>query len=181
MPPPPSTSNPPKKSLSYAERAVPRPHERVENILHVYATHDSKVPITNDDWHLVEQFILRNLITQDTISSEDLLVVRSGYDSAHKCGFIAAESVASAEWHKRIVSTFLEGEKRFRAWSRGEHPTLFQVRIYLPQKYNIIPTTDIPKLITTYNPFLLNGTFELQREESVGEGRALFFFYFFFF
>jgi hypothetical protein len=85
------------------------------------------------------------------------------------------ESVASAEWHKRIISSFDEGGKKFRAWARGEHPTLFQIRVFLPKKYNIIPSIDSTKLLTTYNPFLTTGTFELQREETVGEGRALFF------
>jgi hypothetical protein len=101
-------------------------------------------------------------------------VARSGYDTVHKCGFIAAESVASAEWHKRIVSSFDANGMKFRAWARGEFPTLFQIRVHLPMKYNIIPSTDSTKLLTAYNPYLASGTFELLREEPVGEGRALF-------
>jgi hypothetical protein len=91
----------------------------VENILYVYASHNSKVPISNGDWHLIEQFTLINLLKEDTIPLDDLLVARSGYDMAHKCGFIAAESVASAEWHKKIISSFEIEGKKFRAWSRG--------------------------------------------------------------
>jgi hypothetical protein len=94
---------------------------------------------------------------------------------AHKCGFIAAESLASAEWHKKIISSFESEGKKFRAWSRGEHPTLFQIRIFLPNKYNIIPTIDSTQILKTYNPFLKIGTFELLREEDVKDGRALFF------
>ena len=174
-PMPPPSSNPSNKIPSYSEKAAFKPHDRVENILHVYASHDSKVPITNADWHVIEQNILRTLLTHDSGSIDDLLVARSGYDAAHSCGFIAAESAASAEWHKRVVSEFGEGGKKFRAWARGEHPTLFQLRVFLPSKYNIIPSIDSTKLLKTYNPFLNEGTFELQREERVGEGRALFF------
>jgi hypothetical protein len=83
--------------------------------------------------------------------------------------------VASAEWHKKIVSSFESEGKKFRAWSRGEHPTLFQIRVYLPTKYNIIPTTDSTLILQKYNPFLKTGTFELLREEGVNDGRALFF------
>jgi hypothetical protein len=90
------------------------------------------VPISNGDWHLIEQFTLRHLLTQDTIPLEDLLVARSGYDVAHQCGFIAAESVVSAEWHKKIISSFENNGKKIRAWARGEHPTLFHLRIHLP-------------------------------------------------
>jgi hypothetical protein len=86
----------------------------VENILHIYSSHDSKVPISNRDWHIIEQYTLHNLLTQKSISIDDLLVVRSGYDAAHKCGFIAAESVASAEWHKKIIFSFDKDGKKFR-------------------------------------------------------------------
>jgi hypothetical protein len=102
-------------------------------------------------------------------------VARSGYDTTHKCGFIAAESIASAEWHKRIVLSFNKEGKKFRAWARGEHPTLFQIRIYLPMKYNIISSINSTQILINYNPFLKSGTFELLREEPSGEGRALFF------
>ena len=94
---------------------------------------------------------------------------------AHKCGFIAAESVTSAEWHKKIISSFESEGKKFRAWSRGEHPTLFQVRVYLPTKYNIIPSIDSTQILINYNPYLKTGTFELLREEGVKDGRALFY------
>ena len=73
------------------------------------------MPISNEDWRTIEQFTLHNLLTQESISTEDLLVARSGYDTTHKCGFIAAESIASAEWHKRIVLSFdKEGKKILR-------------------------------------------------------------------
>ena len=102
-------------------------------------------------------------------------MVRSGYDAAHKCGFIAAESVASAEWHKRIISSFDKDRKKFRAWAKGEYPTLFQIRVHLPSKYNIIPSEESSHILKKYNSFLVSGTFELIREEPVGDGRALFF------
>ena len=173
MPPPPSSSIPPRKT-TYAEKAASKPQERVENILYIYSSHDSKVPISNGDWHTIEQYTLQNLLSQDSISTDDLLVAKSGYDTAHKCGFIAAESIASAEWHKKIISGYERDGQKFRAWAKGEHPTLFQIRIYLPAKYNIIPSVQSSNILKNYNPFLSQGTFELLREESVGEGRALF-------
>jgi hypothetical protein len=175
MPPPRFSPTIPPNKTTYAERASLKPLERVENILHVYATHDSKVPITNADWHIIEQHLLRMLLAHDSGSMDDLLVARSGYDAAHRCGFIAAESATSAEWHKGVVLGYGGGVKKFRAWARGEHPTLFQLRVFLPSRYNIIPSTDSVKIFCTYNPFLKEGTFELQREESIGDGRALFF------
>jgi hypothetical protein len=115
------------------------------------------------------------LLAHDVGSMDDLLVARSGYDAAHRCGFIAAESATSAEWHKGVILGYGGGVKKFRAWARGEHPTLFQLRVFLPPRYNIIPSTDSVKILCTYNPFLKDGTFELQREENIGDGRALFF------
>ena len=145
----------------YVARAAFKPLERVENILHIYSSRDSKVPISNEDWHIIEQFTLEHLLTQDSISVDDLLVARSGYDTTHKCGFIAAESIASAEWHKRIISSFAKDGKKFRAWAKGEHPTLFQIRIFLPAKYNIIPSIESSNILKKFNPFLNSGTFEL--------------------
>ncbi len=171
MPPPtPSTSKP-----TYASRAAVKPQNRVDNILHVYSTHDSKVPISNSDWHLIEQYTLKQILSLNSTSKEDLLVARSGYDAAHQCGFIAAESVASAEWHKSLISSYQEGSRRFRAWAKGEHPTLFLLRVFLPARYNIISPPEATKQLKSYNPFLVAGTFELQREEAVSDGRALFY------
>ena len=115
------------------------------------------------------------LIRNKTLPPEELLVARSGYDSAHGCGFIAAKSAVSAEWHKEVIAGFNEGHKKFRAWSRGEQPTLFLLRIYLPTRYNIISTPEAANLLITYNPFLRDGSFTLQKEETVSQGRALFF------
>jgi hypothetical protein len=92
--PPPTQRN----TTTYADRAAAKPTEKVENILHVYLTHNSKVTISNADWHVIEQHSLQALIN-DSGSADDRLVLRSGYYAAHQCGFIAAESLASANWH----------------------------------------------------------------------------------
>ena len=110
---------PTRIQVPYAEKAaIKPPPERVDNILHVYASHDSKVPITNGDWHLIEQHTLRVMLSDQTSPLEDHLVPRSGYDAAHQCGFIASESAASAEWHKRVIRGYGEGNKKLRAWAR---------------------------------------------------------------
>jgi hypothetical protein len=159
---------------AYSKKATIKPQERADNILHVYATQDSKVPIRSTDWHLIEQYTLHMLPSHSSTSVEDLLVARSGYDAAHQCTFIAAETAASEEWHKAIIARYQEGNKRFSALATGEHPTLFLLPVYLPTRYNIITPQEATKQLRSYNPFL-GPLIYRERKQTVGEGRDLFY------
>jgi hypothetical protein len=150
-----------------------RDAERVEHILHVYATQNKKQQISSCDWDYVLEHLIdlhQEHVLNGKIDPSLIKVAHTGFDATHGCGFIACRTSDSAAWHKKAVAMM----KDFRAWAKGDTPPVRLCRIYLPIRFDNIPETKVIALIKAYNSDLKEAEITLKKTESLQGGRALF-------
>ena len=149
----------------------------VDYLLHVYSSRQRKDRITPEEWRLVNKsLILAHLeFTKEGGNPADLDTAHSNHDEKSGCGIIACRTRTGANWFKNQID-LIRGQEdtRFRAWERGEHPSVTLCRVFLPSpRLEDIPNQEVIPLIRTYNPGLPKGNFTLKREEGATGGRAL--------
>ena len=173
------TRNLSKSNTTYATKTKSPPKARVvvEHILFVYATWTNKAPINASDWGIVDSHLLGMEIQQDP--SEPLIrIANSGYDAAHRCGFIACRDLASADWCKRTIHGIggpqFGAKGAFRAWAKGEQPEARLCRLFFPSRFDSLTDDTLMTLLKKHNPSLGQGTLLLKGVDDVQGGRALF-------
>ena len=150
-----------------------RDAERVEHILHVYATQNKKQQISSCDWDYVLEHLIdlhQEHVLNGKIDPSLIKVAHTGFDATHGCGFIACRTSDSAAWHKKAVAMM----KDFRAWAKGEQPEVRLCRLFLPTRVDSLLDDQAMTLIVKHNPPLHRGTLDLKHVEDVQGGRALF-------
>ena len=93
---------PPKSTYASKAKSPPKARELVPNILYIYSTAVSKKPLSLFDWEGIDNFLIRKLAAQGSEGTR-VRIAHSGYDAAHKCGFIACRDLASENWVKSAV------------------------------------------------------------------------------
>ena len=90
---------------SFAEKAStpPRKRELVDNILFVFSSQVTKAPLSEGEWGLVDFFLIGKLAARDPTNPVIIRIANSGYDSAHRCGFIACRDSTSENWCKTVI------------------------------------------------------------------------------
>ena len=172
----PTNTNPPK---TYAKVSTPpKKREVVDFILFVYSSHTVKSPLSLAEWEIVDDSIMSRMAKQ---APDDPLLVRianSGYDAAHKCGFIACRDLESQDWCKAVVRGigWLSGLGRltFRAWAKGEQPETRLCRLFFPSRFDKLEEDSLVPLIKKHNPPLKGGQIILKGCNDVQNGRAVF-------
>ena len=159
--------------------AASKPKDRVDDILHVYASKNKKTPISQCEWDYIME-ILIDLHTSHVLSGQinpsEVRVAHTGFDGKHRCGFIACRNEKSAAWHKKAIDTVKGSDGlTFRAWAKGDLPQVRLCRIYLPTRFERIPDEKVIPLIKAYNPELKNSDICIKKSESLSQGgRAIF-------
>ena len=175
------SSNTSKSNATYASKtktkSPPKARVLVEHILFVYSTWTNKAPINASDWGIVDSHLLGMEIQQDP--SEPLIrIANSGYDAAHRCGFIACRDLASADWCKRTIHGIggpqFGAKGAFRAWAKGEQPEARLCRLFFPSRFDSLTDDTLMTLLKKHNPSLGQGTLLLKGVDDVQGGRALF-------
>ena len=82
----------------------------------------------------------------------DINCGRAWYDRDNKCAVIKCENVQSVAWFKKSVLLIRVREQCFRAWSFGERPELFRMRLFLPETYDKLDRHQIRAMIAHFNP-----------------------------
>ena len=164
---------------TYAAKAStpPRRREQVENIVFVYSTQVAKAPLSEGEWGLVDSFLIGKLAARDPNNPIIIRIANSGYDSAHRCGFIACRDLASENWCKTVIRMMGGGSpaiKSFRAWSKGEVPEIRLCRLFFPSRFDSLSEDQLIPLLKRHNPSLQQGTLTLKNCEDVQGGRAIF-------
>ena len=166
-----------KTTYATKARSPPKTRELVEHILFVYSTWTNKAPINSKDWSLVDAHLLEMELKQNP-SDPLIRIANSGYDAAHRCGFIACRDMASAEWCKTAIRKIggpqFGSKGAFRAWAKGEQPEVRLCRLFLPTRFDSLLDDQAMTLIVKHNPPLHRGTLDLKHVEDVQGGRALF-------
>ena len=171
------SQNPSKAKPSYATKAKtpPRAREMVEHILFVYSSWSNKAPINPREWGLIDSHLLGMELRQDP-TDPPIRIANSGYDSAHRCGFIACRDQASADMCKIAIRGIgnPQSGKAFRAWAKGEQPEARLCRLFFPTRFDSLSEELLINLLKRHNPPLQKGTLVLKNVEDVQNGRAVF-------
>ena len=160
---------PPKSTYASKAKSPPKARELVPNILYIYSTAVSKKPLSLFDWEGIDNFLIRKLAAQGSEGTR-VRIAHSGYDAAHKCGFIACRDLASENWVKSAV----RGGTCFRAWSKGEQPEVRLCRLFFPSRFDCLSDDLLVPLLVKHNPPLKQGILTPKNLELVQGGRALF-------
>jgi hypothetical protein len=99
-------------------------------------------------------------------------IANSGYDAAHRCGYIACRDLASENWCKNLIG--MGGIGRFRAWAKGEHPVVRTCRLFFPSRFDALSDDKLILLLKRHNPALQKGIVTLKSSSIVQGGRAIF-------
>ena len=180
LPPPPVASRDPRSKPTYAAKArtPPKPREMVDNILFVYSTWTAKAPLTPGDWGRIDDFLIGEINGLDPANPRMIRIANSGYDSGHKCGFIACRDLDSANWCKASIHSLggsLSGKGGFfRAWSKGEQPETRLCRLFFPHRFDKICEDQLVPLLKRHNPPFQSATLFLKGSEIVQGGRAVY-------
>ena len=161
---------------TYAAKASSPPKNRreiVENILFVYATHTTKAPLSLSNWGLIDKGLIELLVNQDPTNPTMARIANSGYDAAHRCGFIACRDKASEDWCKAAIRRISSGGI-FRAWAKGEQPETRLVRLFFPSRFDQLSEEQLIPLIKRYNAPLMRGNITMTNSEEVQGGRAVY-------
>ena len=107
--------NPKPVKPTYASKAKSPPKARVlvQNILYVYSTSDSKKALSLKDWEAIDNHLILKEVSQEPGNS--VKIAKSGYDSAHNCGYIACKNLASENWVKDVIRCLGGGDQTFPA------------------------------------------------------------------
>ena len=167
----------PKPKPTYATKAKSPPKARVQvqNILYVYSTSDSKKDLSPGDWETIDQHLILKEVSQEP--GNCVKIAKSGYDSVHKCGYIACKNLVSENWVKDVIRCLGGGPNLpspFRAWSRGEQPETRVCRLFFPTRFDCLHDNMLVPILLRHNPSLSRGTFSLKESEIVQGGRAIF-------
>ena len=169
--------NPKPVKPTYASKAKSPPKARVlvQNILYVYSTSDSKKALSLKDWEAIDNHLILKEVSQEPGNS--VKIAKSGYDSAHNCGYIACKNLASENWVKDVIRCLGGGPNLpspFRAWSRGEQPETRICRLFFPARFDCLNDNMLVPILLRHNPSLSQGTITLASSEIVQGGRAVF-------
>ena len=164
---------------TYADKAStpPRKRELVDNILFVFSSQVTKAPLSEGEWGLVDSFLIGKLAARDPTKPVVIRIANSGYDSAHRCGFIACRDSTSENWCKTVIRMMGGGNpavKSFRAWSKGEIPEYQLCRLFFPSRFDSLTEDQLIPLLKRHNPSLQRGSLTLQNSDDVQGGRAIF-------
>ena len=160
-----------KPMPTYASKAKSPPKSRVlvQNILYIYATKTAKKPISAWDWSSVDNHLIEQLNAQHPDDPTLVRIANSGYDAAHKCGFIACRDQSSEAWVKSALKV-----TAFRAWSKGEQPEVRLCRLFFPTRFDCLQDDRLIPLLRKHNPPLGQATLTLKGSDQVQGGRAIF-------
>ena len=161
-----------KPMPTYASKAKSPPKSRVlvQNILYIYATKTAKKPISAWDWSSVDNHLIEQLNAQHPDDPTLVRIANSGYDAAHKCGFIACRDQSSEAWVKSALKV-----TAFRAWSKGEQPEVRLCRLFFPTRFDCLQDDRLIPLLRKHNPPPLGqASLTLKGSDQVQNGRAIF-------
>ena len=161
---------PPKTTYASKTKSPQKTKTLLPNILYVYSTAVSKAPLSQYDWEGIDTFLIQKLALLNPGEDTRIRIASSGYDAAHKCGFIACRDLLSENW----VKSAIRGGTRFRAWSKGEQPEVRLCRLYFPSRFDCLNDDILVPLLQKHNPPLKHGTLTLKNIDLVQGGRALF-------
>ena len=166
-----------KAKTTYAAKAKtpPKAREMVEHILFVYSSWTNKAPINPREWGLIDSHLIGMELKQDP-ADPLIRIANSGYDAAHRCGFIACRDQASADRCKSAIRGIGDPQsgKAFRAWAKGEQPEARLCRLFFPTRFDSLSELLLIDLLKKHNPPLQKGTLVLKNVEDVQGGRAVF-------
>ena len=159
---------------SYATKAKtpPKAREVVSNILHVYSSQVSKNPISHEEWLGIDSLLIEAMADQAPDDPVLVRIANSGYDAAHRCGYIACRDLASENWCKNLIG--VGGIGRFRAWAKGEHPVVRTCRLFFPSRFDALSDDKLILLLKRHNPAFQKGILTLKSSLIVQGGRAIF-------
>ena len=168
----------PKANLNdtYAAKAKTPPKGKVmvENILYVYRSRTTKRPLSSSEWEHIDDALIEAQAVLD-LNAAPIRIVNSGYDAAHRCGFIACRDLISANWCKAAILDMGKTDTLlFRAWSKGEQPETRRCRLFFPSRFDRIGEDAIIPLLIKHNPPFRAGSLTLKSVEDVQNGRAVF-------
>ena len=167
--PMPKDSTKPKPSYASKAKSPPKPRDHVQNILYVYSTKITKKPLSFEDWTVVDNHLIERLNAQHPDDPTLVRIANSGYDKAHKCGFIACRDQASEAWVKAALRITI-----FRAWSKGEQPEVRLCRLFFPARFDCLHDDRLIPLLRKHNPPLGQASLTLKSSDQVQGGRAIF-------
>ena len=167
--PMPKDSTKPKPSYASKAKSPPKPRDLVQNILYVYSTKITKKPLSFEDWTVVDNHLIERLNAQHPDDPTLVRIANSGYDKAHKCGFIACRDQASEAWVKAALRITI-----FRAWSKGEQPEVRLCRLFFPARFDCLHDDRLIPLLRKHNPPLGQASLTLKSSDQVQGGRAIF-------
>ena len=165
----------PHQDATYAAKAKTPPKARVlvDNILYVYKSLVAKRPLGANEWHLIDAALMGAMAAQDP-NTDPIRIANSGYDAAHRCGFIACRDLASANWCKRAIHDMGTQNLIFRAWAKGEQPETRICRLFFPTRFDRIGEDALIPLLVKHNPPFRSGSLILKNVEEIQNGRAAF-------
>ena len=171
-----ATSNA-KTTYATKAKSPPKPREMVEHILFVYSTWTNKAPIGPKDWGVVDSHLIGRELERSP-TDPLIRIAHSGYDAAHRCGFIACRDLVSAEWCQaaiRGIGGLQYGARgAFRAWAKGEQPEAKLCRLFFPPRFDSLVADTLILSLKKHNPPLQRGTMVPKGLDDVQGGRALY-------
>ena len=172
-------AKPPPTTYANKASTPPKKRELVEHILFVYSSHVMKSPLSPDEWKMVDDSIMEKMASQDPGDPLVVRIANSGYDKAHKCGFIACRDLDSQNWCKAVVRGIHDssGSARrmaYRAWAKGEQPETRTCRLFFPSRFDKLTEETLIILLKKHNSPLQRGDLKLNNVEEVQGGRAVF-------
>ena len=171
----PINPKPDKPTYATKARSPPKARVLVQNILYVYSTSDSKKALSLSDWEAIDNHLILKEVSQEPGNS--VKIAKSGYDSVHKCGYIACKNLVSENWVKDVIRCLGGGPNLpspFRAWSKGEQPETRICRLFFPSRFDCLNDNMLVPTLLRHNPSLRQGTITLKDSEMVQGGRAIF-------
>ena len=177
---PPKSKNPqdpkanPNDTYAAKAKTPPKGKVMVENILYVYRSRTTKRPLSSSEWEHIDDALIEAQAVLD-LNADPIRIVNSGYDAAHRCGFIACRDLISANWCKAAILDMGKTDTLlFRAWSKGEQPEIRRCRLFFPSRFDRIGEDTIIPLLIKHNPPFRAGSLTLKSVEDVQNGRAVF-------
>ena len=103
---------------------------------------------------------------------QDINCGQAWYDRELRHAVIVCENAQSVEWFKKAILQIKVNSQCYRAWSFGERPELFRMRVFLPETYEYLGQNQIRAMILHFNPGAMD-TLNLVGWISVPRGRVI--------
>ena len=180
VPTQPANQNNKIAQTTYASKAKspPKAREQVDHILYVYNSWTVKRPLAQSDWSMIDDYLIEALDDFDPNLPYLVRIANSGFDAAHRCGFVACRDEESAAWCKKTILGMGDGGKDsrrlFRAWSKGEQPEIRLCRLFFPSRFDRVDDSHLLPLLCKHNPSLQAESLKLKGIDIVQGGRAVF-------